>query len=97
MKLLLIFVDADHAAEVESCLDECGVPGYSQIPTILGRGKFGRKFGSRAFPGSSTLYFAAVEPEFLPAMLDRTSKLRDRLGSAESGLKVYSLDTAEIL
>lgn len=96
MKLLLIFVDADHASAVEDLLDRLGVPGYSQIPTVLGKGDTGRKLGTRAFPGSSTLYFAAVAPEHAAALVEQVRDLQQACGP-EGGLKMYELETTEVV
>ncbi len=96
MKLLLIVVNSDHAADVGALLERYGVPGYSEIPTILGKGATGRKLGTRAFPGTSTLFFAAVAPEHCTSLVDELRALRDERGP-EEGLKVYSLDTKELL
>ncbi len=96
MKLILIFVDADHAADVAELLEHHAVTGYSEIPQVLGKGVTGRKLGTRAFPGSSTLYFAAVQPDVAEALMRSLRALRTGRGSVE-GLKAYSLDTMELL
>ena len=96
MKLLLIFVDADHAADVADVLDRHDITGYSEIPQILGKGVTGRKLGTRAFPGSSTLYFAAVPVGAAAALVEALRALRAARGP-EEGLKVYTLDTTELL
>ena len=96
MKLLLIFVDADHADDVERLLDAADVPGYSEFPDVLGKGKTGRKLGNRAFPGSSTLYFVALPDGRCHGLCDELKKLRDAKGP-EEGLKAYILDTMEVL
>ena len=60
MKLLMIMVDSNHKKDVERILNAHDVPGYTELPNVLGTGKSGKKFGSRAFPGSNNLYFTAV-------------------------------------
>lgn len=96
MKLLLIFVDADHAEDVERLLDEHGTPGYSAFPNVLGKGVTGRKFGNRAFPGSSTLYFVALPEGDCAGLCGALEDLRTRKGP-EEGLKAYTLDAMEVL
>ena len=63
MKMIMMFVDADHAADVERLFEECDVTGYSEIANVSGKGTTGKKLGNRAFPGSSTLYVAALDDE----------------------------------
>lgn len=96
MRLLLIFVDADHAADVERLLDESGVPGYSQFPTVLGKGATGRKLGSRAFPGSSTLFFVALPDGRCARLCDQLEALRSEKGP-EEGLRAFMLDAGQVL
>jgi hypothetical protein len=96
MKLMLIFVDADRAADVERLLDASDVPGYSEFPGVLGKGATGRKFGSRAFPGSSTLYFVALREGTRAGLSDRLEALRTERGP-EEGLRVYVLEAMEVI
>jgi hypothetical protein len=95
-KLLLIFVDGDHADDVERLLEKSDVPGYSEFPNVLGKGKSGRKLGNRAFPGSSTLYFVALPDGECHGLCAELRELRDAKGP-EEGLKAYILDTMEVL
>jgi hypothetical protein len=95
-KLLLIFVDADHAADVERLLELSNVSGYSEFPNVLGKGRTGRKLGNRAFPGSSTLYFVGLPDGECHGLCDGLRRLRESKGP-EEGLKAYILDTMEVL
>lgn len=96
MKMIVMFVDSDHAADVERLFEECDVPGYSEIPNVSGRGASGKKFGNRAFPGSSTLYVAAVDDACEIPLRDKLNALRASRGPHE-GLRVYSLDAKEVV
>jgi len=94
--LMIIFVDAQHAADIERLLEDCEVPGYSEIPTVLGKGATGRKLGTRAFPGSSTVYLVAIDDTCREPLAERLRALRSERGPSE-GLKVFALDTEEVL
>jgi hypothetical protein len=96
MKLLLIFVDAHHAADVQQLLETSEVSGYSEFPNVLGKGKTGIKRGNRAFPGTSTLYFVALPEGDCKGLCDALHDLRGTKGP-EEGLKAYILDTMEVL
>lgn len=96
MKLLLILVDADHADDVERLLNASDVPGYSEFPNVLGKGRTGRKFGNRAFPGSSTLYFVALPDGECHGLCSELQRLREAKGP-EEGLRAYILDTMEVV
>jgi hypothetical protein len=96
MKLLLIFVDADHAEDVERLLDAGAVAGYSVFPNVLGKGKTGRKRGNRAFPGTSSLYLVALPDGECHGLCDDLKALQTERGP-EEGLKAYIMDTMEVL
>lgn len=94
--MLMIFVDADHASDVEALLDDHCVPGYSAIPAVLGRGESGRKLGSRAFPGSSTLYLVGLDEHCRDPLLEDLKGLQ-RAGGRHEGLKVYATMAEELI
>lgn len=96
MTLLLIMVSAAHADDVARLLDQFGVQGYSEIPEVLGRGRAGRKLGTRAFPGSTTVFLVAVGKDEEAQLVPALRQLRETRGP-EEGLKVYSFDTTEVL
>lgn len=96
MKMVMLIVDADHADDIRQMLEECDVPGYTEIPNAHGKGTTGKKFGNRAFPGSSTLYWAAMDNHCIEPLRNRLDGIRRAHGSAE-GLKAFILETQEII
>ena len=96
MKLVMIVADTAYADQVEQLLDDCGVPGFSEIPNVLGKGSTGKKFGSRAFPGSSTMYLAALDEHCMAPLKEKLKALRDTHGP-EGGIKAYTMNTEELL
>ncbi len=96
MRLVMIIIDSEYAAEIEQMLEECGAPGYSEIPNVLGKGSTGKKFGSRAFPGSSTMYLAVLEEHCMDPLQGKLTTLRDTHGP-EGGLKAFTMETQELL
>ena len=96
MRLLLIVVDSNHREDVEDILDEQAIAGYYEVPTVLGKGATGRKQGSRAFPGSSSLFFTAINPNQCESVCGALKALRDEAGR-EEGLRVFALDTEIVL
>jgi hypothetical protein len=61
MQLLMIIVESTHKEKVEAALTENRVLGYTEIPTVYGKGRSGLRLGSRAFPQSSSIIFTVVE------------------------------------
>jgi hypothetical protein len=96
MKLAMIIIDSRYAEGIAQMLEECGAPGFSEIPNVLGKGATGKKFGSRAFPGSSTMYMAALEEHCMEPLQGKLKTLRDTHGP-EGGLKAYTMNTEELL
>jgi nitrogen regulatory protein PII len=95
MKMVLMIVDAGQAEDVKDMLRNCDVPGYSEIPNVLGMGTTGKKLGSRAFPGSSTLFMVAIEQHCVDMLTEKLAALREENGSSE-GLKAFSFDIQEL-
>ena len=92
MKLLMIMVDSNHQEGVEKILDAHEVSGYTELPNVLGKGKSGRKLGSRAFPGSNTLYFTAVGGNMCETLCADLKAFDEKTGP-EEGLTAFILDT----
>jgi hypothetical protein len=95
MKMALMIVDAAQADDVKEMLRNCDVPGYSEIPNVLGMGTTGHKLGSRAFPGSSTLFMVALEQHCVDMLAEKLAALRETSGSTK-GLKAFSFDLQEL-
>jgi hypothetical protein len=94
--MMIIFVDASHADDVREILEACDPLGYSELQGVLGKGATGRKLGSRAFPGSSTCFMAAMSTECAADLTRRLEELRDARG-AEEGLKLYTVGAEELI
>jgi len=96
MKLLMIVVDSNHKDDVERILEDHQVPGFTELPNVLGKGQTGRKFGNRAFPGSSTLYFTAVDENICKTLCADLKDLNDRAGK-EEGLFAFALEAETVI
>ena len=96
MNLLMIMVDSNHQEDVEKILDAHDVSGYTELPNVLGKGKSGRKLGSRAFPGSNTLYFTAVGGNTCETLCADLKALDEKSGP-EEGLTAFILDTTLVV
>jgi hypothetical protein len=95
-RMMIIFVDSSHADDVRGILEACDPLGYSELVGVLGKGVTGKKLGSRAFPGSSTIFMAAMSDDCAADLARRLERLRDERG-AEEGLKLFSMLTQELL
>ena len=95
MKLIMIVVDADRGEEVEAILHNARVAGYTELPTVLGKGETGRKQGTRAFPGSSTMYLVAVPAPQANVIVSELARVQEAHPS--DGLAVYGFDATKML
>lgn len=96
MKLLMVLVDSNHQEEVEKLLEDHEVPGFTELPNVLGKGVSGRKFGSRAFPGSNTLYFAAVDGTICQTLCTELRAMDERAGP-DRGITAFILDADKVV
>ena len=60
MKMLVLVYSGHDPARVTSLLDRHGAGGYTEFRDAHGAGTTGRRDGSRAWPGESTLYVSVV-------------------------------------
>ncbi len=96
MRLLMVLVDSNHQEEVEKLLEDHEVPGFTEMPNVLGKGVSGKKFGSRAFPGSNTLYFAAVDNTICQTLCAELRALDERAGP-DRGLTAFMFDVDKVV
>ena len=96
MRLLMIVVDSNHRADVEKILEAHDVPGFSELPNVLGKGETGKKQGSRAFPGSSSLFFTAVDGDICKTLCADLKALKERAGK-EEGLFAFTFEAEAVI
>jgi hypothetical protein len=63
MKTLLIVYSGPDARVVERLLDEHQAGGYTEVGPARGAGQTGRREGTRAWPGASTVFMSVVPSE----------------------------------
>lgn len=79
MKMLIVVYSGSNPHRISSLLDSHHAGGYTEFRNAHGAGTTGRREGSRAWPGESTLFFSVV-----PA--DRSTELVEMLRGEASGL-----------
>lgn len=94
MKLLMIIVDETHKEEVETFLRRSGVPGFTEIPHLLGSGATGPRLGSSAFPKTSALILSILEDGMIPRLRD---SIREFCASCGEQAKMVVLGVEEVL
>jgi hypothetical protein len=60
MRLLFILIPTDCLDACDECFKKANITAYTEIPSVIGSGESGRKLGTRAFPGTTSLLLVAV-------------------------------------
>lgn len=90
MKLLMLIYSGPSPQHISALLEAQEAPGYTEFDDVRGAGVSGRIEGSRAWPGSSTVFVSAVPDERVGAL--REALLAYRTGaSAGEHLHVATL------
>jgi len=63
MRMMMVLTPSDCLADVQKVLDGHEIQAYTEIPNVLGAGESGRKMGTRAFPGTTSMLLTIVSKE----------------------------------
>ena len=83
MKLLLIVYSGPSPNRIPSLLEAQHVDGWTELDHAHGAGTTGRREGSRAWPGESSLFFTAIEAERVDGLKDALRAEQERLEGGE--------------
>jgi hypothetical protein len=70
VKLLLLIYSGSTPERVTDLLDRLPVEGYTEIDRAHGAGRTGRRLGTRAWPGESTVLFTLVQDGDVTAIIE---------------------------
>ena len=95
MKMIMMFVPSDCLEDVQELMDRHDIHAYTEVPHLLGSGQSGRKLGTRAFPGTSSMLLAVLRPDEADRL---TAALRDYAARAEccNEMRMFGME-AEVL
>lgn len=86
MKMLMLLYSGPSPQRITSLLDRHHAGGYTEFRNAHGVGSTGRRDGSRAWPGESTLWISVVPVTQAGALLD---VLRAEAGSLPAGERLH--------
>lgn len=86
MKMLMVVYSGSAPQRISSLLDAHHAGGYTEFSNTHGVGSTGRRDGSRAWPGESTLWVSVV-PEAHAELLVRS--LRDEVPRLSAGERLH--------
>src|SRR5579862_7499346 len=83
----LILYPKELEDEVIESLEAIGVPGYTEMPKMIGRGRHVRHFDNTVWPGATGAVFTVMTPvEARRALVPTFEALAARLDSRSHGL-----------
>ena len=86
MKMLMLVYSGASPNRVSSLLDGHRAGGWTQFAGVHGAGASGRREGTRAWPGDSTLWVSVLPEEHAPALVDA---LRHEAGRLPAGERLH--------
>ena len=86
MKMLMVVYSGPSPNRISSLLDRHQAGGYTEFRNAHGVGSSGRREGSRAWPGESTLWVSVVPEERSTELVDT---LRDTIGDLPPGERLH--------
>jgi hypothetical protein len=86
VKMLIVVYSGSNPHRISSLLDSHHAGGYTEFRNAHGVGSTGRREGSRAWPGESTLFFSVVPAD---QSLDLVETLRVEGAHLPAGERVH--------
>lgn len=100
-ELYLILYPKELEDEIIQTLESTGVPGYTEMPKMIGRGRHTRHFDNPVWPGATGCVFTVVaageaRKQFLPAFEALAANLETR-SKGLYGLHIFALPCDQVI
>ena len=100
-EMYLILYPKELEDEVIQALESTGVPGYTEMPKMVGRGRHIRHFDNAVWPGATGCVFSVLTPQeaqskFLPTFKALAANL-DKRSNGLYGLHVFALPCSQLI
>jgi hypothetical protein len=97
----LILYPKELEDEIIQSLESAGVPGYTEMPKMIGRGRHVRHFDNAVWPGATGAVFTVVTPEeartaLLPTFEALAASLETR-SHGLYGIHIFALPCEQII
>ena len=76
MKLVMVTYHFEFNEDVEKILDDCQVLDFVRYSMVEGKDRDGKHFGSKVYPGNSSVVFAQIEDDTVEKLLEDLEKFR---------------------
>ena len=100
-EMYLILYPKELEDEVIEALESTGVPGYTEMPKMVGRGRHTRHFDNPVWPGATGCIFSVLTPaeaqsRFIPTFEALAASLETR-SHGLYGIHMFALPCAQII
>jgi hypothetical protein len=86
MKLILVIYSGANPQSVPELLEQHQVSGYTELAGAHGAGRTGRREGTRAWPGDTSIYFSVVPADRVEPL---TAALKETAAALEPGERLH--------
>jgi hypothetical protein len=84
--MLMLVYSGSNPQRISRLIDEHGVGGYMEFGQVHGSGSTGKREGTRAWPGESTLFVSVAPEERADGLL---ATLRGEVGRLPAGERLH--------
>jgi hypothetical protein len=100
-EMYMILYPKELEDEVIQALESTGVPGYTEMPKMIGRGRHVRHFDNAVWPGATGCVFTVVSPAeaqatFIPTFEALAASLETR-SHGLYGIHIFALPCDQII
>jgi hypothetical protein len=100
-EMYLILYPKELEDEVIQVLESTGVPGYTEMPKMIGRGRHVRHFDNPVWPGATGCVFTVVTPQvaettLLPTFSALAASLETR-SNGLYGIHIFALPCHQVI
>jgi hypothetical protein len=101
LELYLILYPKELEDEVIQTLESVGVPGYTEMPKMIGRGRHVRHFDNAVWPGATGCVFTVLSPRqaretLLPTFEALAANLETR-SRGLYGIHIFALPCTQVI
>ena len=100
MQLYLILYPKEREETILQTLEAIGVPGYTEFPKCIGRGRRIRHFDNQIWPGATGAIFTVIGPEQAPDLVRPFRQLNRQLEERShgvAGLHIFALPCRQVI
>jgi len=101
LELYLILYPKELEDEIIQTLESTGVPGYTEMPKMIGRGRHTRHFDNPVWPGATGCIFTVLSPsearEHLLPTFEALAASLDTRSHGLYGLHIFALPCEQLI